>query len=431
MEVQKSIIMATISYYAESLSDSQSFIYLRISIRGKRTLLSTGEKIPSRLWDVKKQRVKTSTSFPRASTLNGWLNDLQEYAEDVLLEGKRNHETLHPSQLKSKIGKWISNGENNISFWNVYDQFLGEKSQEVKPLTIKKYDTLKNLLVEFQSKKRQSIDFGTFDPSFEVRFKRFLQDEHKQLNDTITKYIECLKTFLRWSYERDFHKTRYFERYSTRRTKDKGDIVVLNELELRLLEKFNLNSNQRLKKIRDVFVFQCYTGQRFSDVRNLKWNDIIKTSDGYEWQLYQIKGNKDKRLEIPLFNSAIHILSQYGDFNQTDKYVFPRISHTNTNKYIKELCKVAEIDSPVKQIRYRGKERVESTGPKHEFISTHTARRTFVTLSIHKGLAPELVMSITGHEDYKTMKKYMKVFKEVRNEEAKKVWNNQMSIASN
>lgn len=420
--------MATISFYAEIQSENQSLIYLRVNNGKKRTLISTGEKIPSRLWDTSKQRVKTSTTFPRASTLNGWLGNLQEYAEGVLFDLKKNHKGIHFSQLKTIIKKWISGELENIPFWNVFDQFVTEKSGEVKPQTLKKYDTLKNLLEGFQKKKRIQLDFGSFDPSFEIKFKRYLQDEKKQLNDTITKYFECLKTFLRWSNERDFHESKDFEKYSTKRAKDKGDIIVLNELELRTLERQDLRSNDKLRKIRDSFVYQCYTGQRWGDIRNLKWNDIVKTNDGYEWHLYQVKGNKEKRLEIPLFNSAIKILKQYGDFDQSDSYVFPRISSQKTNDYIKDLCKLAEIDSPIKIVRYRGKERIEIKGEKHEFISTHTARRTFVTLSLHKGLAPELVMSITGHEDYRTMKRYMTVFKEVRDREAKKVWNRSIKM---
>lgn len=72
--------------------------------------------------------------------------------------------------------------------------------------------------------------------------------------------------------------------------------------------------------------------------------------------------------------------------------------------------------------RYRGAERIDSKIPKYELITTHTARRTFITLSLEKGIRPEVVMSITGHKDYKTFKAYIKITDTVKKEELLKAW---------
>ena len=73
------------------------------------------------------------------------------------------------------------------------------------------------------------------------------------------------------------------------------------------------------------------------------------------------------------------------------------MSNQKTNQYLKALCEEAGIDSAVSNIRYRGSERIEESLPKHNFISSHTAGRTFVTLSLEKGMRPETVMVITAH----------------------------------
>ena len=80
-------------------------------------------------------------------------------------------------------------------------------------------------------------------------------------------------------------------------------------------------------------------------------------------------------------------------------------------------------------VKYRGAEKVEFIEPKYKFIGTHTARRTFVTLSLEKGMRPETVMSITGHKDYNTFKKYIKLTDKVKLAEMNNIWSTTLRIA--
>ena len=90
---------------------------------------------------------------------------------------------------------------------------------------------------------------------------------------------------------------------------------------------------------------------------------------------------------------------------------------------------MAEINESVIVTKYRGLEKVEFLEPKYNFISSHTARRTFVTLSLEKGMRPETVMSITGHKDYKTFKKYIKLTDKVKMNEMNQIWSKNLYIA--
>jgi integrase len=88
----------------------------------------------------------------------------------------------------------------------------------------------------------------------------------------------------------------------------------------------------------------------------------------------------------------------------------------------KELGQLAEINEPVRIVRYQGAKRVEDRGPKWQFLSSHVARRTFVTISLERGMRPEVVMSITGHRSFKTMKKYIALTEQTRSEAMENVW---------
>jgi site-specific recombinase XerD len=85
------------------------------------------------------------------------------------------------------------------------------------------------------------------------------------------------------------------------------------------------------------------------------------------------------------------------------------ISNQKLNDYIKDICKAAEINEEIEIVRFRGNKRESKTCPKHQLISVHTARRTFATLSLEKGMSAEEVMTVTGHLDYKSFKRYVKI----------------------
>jgi integrase len=98
------------------------------------------------------------------------------------------------------------------------------------------------------------------------------------------------------------------------------------------------------------------------------------------------------------------------------------ISNQKFKKYVKELCKLAEIDDPIEIIRYKGATKQSTLYRKHELISAHTGRKTFATLSLEKGIPAETVMKITGHADYKSFQRYIKVTEERKRNEMQRAW---------
>jgi integrase len=86
------------------------------------------------------------------------------------------------------------------------------------------------------------------------------------------------------------------------------------------------------------------------------------------------------------------------------------------------LCKPVEINDPIERIRYRGAEKISNMYPKYKVISAHTGRKTFATLSLEKGIPAETVMKITGHSDYKSFQRYVKVTEERKRNEMHKAW---------
>ncbi|WP_416377781.1 site-specific integrase [Algoriphagus sp. D3-2-R+10] len=160
-----------------------------------------------------------------------------------------------------------------------------------------------------------------------------------------------------------------------------------------------MDSKSRLSQVKDIFLFSSVTGYRFSDLCQLKREHI---------KVDEIRMTITKTKEpsvVPLTRISWEILKKYSDRISP----LPMISNQKFNKYVKELCKLAEINDTIEIIRYRGSERIANMCPKYDLVSAHTGRKTFVTISLAKGIPAEVVMKITGHSDYKSFKRYVDV----------------------
>jgi integrase len=152
---------------------------------------------------------------------------------------------------------------------------------------------------------------------------------------------------------------------------------------------------------------------RFSDLRNLQPSNINIQEQVII--LYQIKTSTPTIL--PVHDKLLEVLSKY-ELN------IPKYSNQKFNEYVKELCKDAGIKSNITQTQFYGKDRKEVSYKKWQLISSHTGRRTFITLSLKRGALPEMVMQISGHKDRRAFEKYVKLAKGEAQEALKKIWEN-------
>jgi integrase len=282
---------------------------------------------------------------------------------------------------------------------------------------MQKYERLRSLLFEYEKNSREKLRFDNISPLFFEKFYSFLIDKKKLLNNSAHKTIQFFKSFLIWSNTNNFTDNTSYKTFKSK--SEQNEVIYLTEQELMALYNMKLDSD-RLGRVRDLFVFQCFTGVRFSDIENLSRDDI----KGSTWNLRTQK-TKDI-IQIPLSGFALSILAKYGDWEKP----LPVISNQKMNMYLKELCKKAKINDTVKIVQYRGKERIEKTFKKYEIIGSHTARRTFISLSLQKGMKPDVIMAITGHKTYRMMQKYLKIADETKRDEMDKVWGSSLRVVT-
>ncbi|MFH1051548.1 MAG: tyrosine-type recombinase/integrase [bacterium] len=395
--------------YDKRTPNPEKTIYVYIRDRGNTIAMNTGERINPKYWNITKQEIKKGhTGSPELNErLTTIKKDIQKIHRDLL-----NDNSLATfSDFKEKIKLYFKKDEPKLkSFFDVYEMFLELRKSELSTEMIKKFITLRNHLQNYSNFSKSEISFDKIDLLFHDLFSNYLLNEKKMTNNSIYKLFSMLKTLLYWCNDRNINVNPIFKKFQSRQ--NKIDIIYLSEKELMKIYYLNLSKNKSLENVRDVFCFACFTGQRFSDVSGIKKSDIKSN-------LWHLRTQKTQDIiKIPLNDFAIEILEKY----RNNEKPLPIISHQKTNEHLKELCKIANIDESITIVKYSGAERIEKTFKKYELIATHTARRTFVTLSLEKGMRPETVMEITGHKDYKTFKKYIKISTKVKQVEMNNIW---------
>lgn len=389
-------------------------VIMSVHVENQRMRLGTGVTVKPEDWNEARQEVKRTD--PKYASLNAMLKARRLEVESAVLNGIATHgETFSLRNLADELSrrkgepKESSSTERTFAFWEVYGQFLSSKKHELEPRTIAKYNTLRVILKEVE-KGGGPLKFDAIDHNFYDRFRNHMIKKRKLTNNTIGKYVSTFKTFLSWAQERGAPVHPSYRKFKVE--EEEVEVVALTWDELELITKVDLSDNPRLDRVRDLFLLECYTGARFGDIQAMHYDDI---RDGV-WHLRQQKTKSEVKIHIS--SRAENLINKYRSAGSP----LPFISSQNLNKYVKELGRIAGLDSPFRQVRRSGKTATEKRGPKWEFLSSHVARKTFVSISLERGMRPEVVMSFTGHTSFKTMKKYIALNEKSRKEDVERVW---------
>lgn len=396
--------MASVKFYVHKKKsnknkfDKELPIVISFTYDSKRVITSVGERVLLSNWDTKKQRVK------RTAKSSFEINDYLEFIAEKLMKYYRQSKILGERISKQKLVNIIRNinegEEKQEKIIVALDEFINVNKSIYAVNTIKKFITLKNHLLSYQKLQRITLEFESIDNSFFDKFNRYFL-ENGMTNNSITTNIRRLKWFLNWAIERGINKNTLFRKFKVKEMP--GEIFTLDWDELQLLYKLKIN-DVRLAKVRDVFCFGCFTGLRYSDIYPLKKSQISDDS------IYvRVQKTRDTVI-IPLNDYSKNILSNYQDL-QGEK-ALPVYSNQKMNSHLKELGKLAGFDTPVTRYRYRGSERIEQTMPKYMVMTTHMARKTFITNAFRQGIPAEIIMKISNHKSHKVLERYNKISEE-------------------
>lgn len=388
---------------------------------GRKFVYSTGETVNSNDWDFKNKQPKhLNGRTEKAKKQRGIKTQLDRYTacfSELIQQYKLSNREIIIADVKDDFDKKFKRTKAIASkFFEVYDLFLTEKRNDVtedanSETTIKRYEYNKKLLQGFEAFSEKKIHFNQINKSFYNSFINYCINgrEKQQSANTLRRNVGLFKTFLYWALEGGYTYKTDFQKFKAPKAQQTDEVALSQDQVLEVFE-FDLSEHPRLEKVRDLFVFGCFTGMRISNYSKVQKKDIegdfIKVRD---------QKNTDKVLEIPLNDYSKFILKKYD-------YQLPKISTQKFNSYIKEVFKALGYDTDVKKTIKIGKDLIEQINPLYERISSHTARRSFITIMKNKKIPDKVIMSITGHKSLAVFNMYYKPNNDDKKDFMQTVW---------
>ena len=420
------IFMATITAFIRTSTaenDKQANVRFRLrdgrnfQIFHKSNLVVFPDK-----WDAEKQTIKAKVLFDerKRKDFNKAISERKDLIHTVYLQKGK---TLTSEILETEIDKVLNPEQyetqptiKTFFQWAAYFIKIAHNRKDKatgRALTgniIVQYKATYRRLKDFaQLIKKNDFEFSEIDGYFYDKFVSYLQSLNLTLN-SVGKHIKVLKTILNEAAKQGYNVNNNHKSFHV--FTEETDTIYLNEPELQKLKDLDLSKSLCFDRVRDWFLLLAWTGSRFSDLEKLTKADI---KDGFI-SFRQQKTNT--KVTIPLHPVTLEILEKYN-------YRLPEvITNQKFNDYIKEVCRIAEINSPETMTRTEGGKLITSSFEKWEQVTSHTGRRSFATNMYKRGLPSLMIMSVTGHKTEKSFLKYIKVKQEEHAEMMKKAWEN-------
>ena len=267
---------------------------------------------------------------------------------------------------------------------------------EYSKATYSKFIEAKNHTLNFIKYQYKKQDFLLVDLNlkFLQDFDYYLKSEKHQKQITINKSIQRLRKIVKLALGEGFILIDPFMMYSPKKVVI--NVVFLTFEELDLLQNSNF-SQRRLQQVKDMFIFCCYTGLAYEEMKSLRGNNIVKGFDGQNW-IKTFRKKTGKVLNIPLLPKANEIIDAYSN----EKSFLPIITNQKFNSYLKEIAEIVGIEKR---------------------LTHHTARKTFAsTVLLYNDVPMEIVSELLGHSNMAiTQAHYGKVVQKKVSEEMQKL----------
>lgn len=358
-------------------------IIIRISHDNERKQISTRFMISPDKWDSVKSKMKGKDEFSEQvnTYIRNTTNRLYEIFNDLSKKGDVYLETLY--------NIFIGKDEDNMTLMQLVnyhnEQMRSRLGVDYAIATLKKYEVTKNKLIRFlKSEDIKDIRLKDLTRKFIADFDIYMKLKEGNDQNTTTKHCKNLKTMANLAVFNGWLEKTPFDGYKTPyKIKEK---VFLSLEELKLLEEKHFKIN-RLELVKDLFLFQCFTGLAFADMEKLVGKDISVGIDGSKW-IITYRRKTDVRSAIPLLPTAIRVIEKYNPeyCSKLDQKLLPVYTNQKFNSYLQEIAEIVGINKT---------------------LTSHAGRRTFATtVALANGVSIETISKILGHSSTKITHQY-------------------------
>ncbi len=361
-------------------------VYMRITVDKKRIEIGTKIIVQAEKWDAGKGRIKTT--LPDAKAINQMLNNFEHRAREIynqlVLQGK----LVTPEEIKDELTGAKHKQRTLLATFREHVTNLESRvGNDYSIGTVKNWKVTLRHVSEFVRYKYKVADlpFRQLNYKFISDLELFARTRwHCGTNATL-KHIERMRKVIKFAINNGWLDKDPFINFNCKQEKTHRTFLTNEELE-RLEKKEMLL--QRLEKVKDIFVFSCYTGLAYVDIEQLTIDNVVTGIDGKKW-IYTFRQKTGNKSNIPLLPQALDIIHKYSKLSPFIDRLLPVITNIKTNAYLKEIADLCGIKKN---------------------LTFHMARHTFATtITLSNGVPIETVSNMLGHTKISTTQIYAKV----------------------
>lgn len=371
-------------------TDNDGIIYARVTVNKNRVNISLKQKVSLKLWDTKMKKVRGSSV--EARQINQYLAQVQAQLFQCYQDLKFKGVPITPELVKAG---YLEEGTHSKTLQDILDYHSEKTKDNLATGTIRNFAVTEGYLNKFLTKKFNASDIrlNKLDYKFICDFSNFLHSywpkKHPRAmgHNTVMKHIQRLRKIVTLGYHLEWIDRDPFVRWKT--SYEKRERPYLTDTELENLETYHF-SLARLERVRDLFVFSCYTGIAYADIIELTQYNILKGIDGGDW-IFTKRLKTKVPVKVPLLPKAHALIDKYNDnpMTQITKTLLPVITNEKANFYLKEIAEAIGLEKN---------------------LTFHMARHTFATtVTLSNGVPIETVSKMLGHTKIATTQIYARV----------------------
>lgn len=394
---------ATISilfYLKRAKANAQGLapIFQRITINGRRLDNSTGKFVDPSKWHPEMSKMRGNSE--EARLINGHLDNLRT---KILIAEKELNKKDIPVNLETLKNMLLGTKERQRLLVPIFEEHNNKIKEllgiEYAPGTYERYQTSLKHTKDFLNWKYSisDIDITKIDHAFITDYEFYLRSVRKCANNTAVKYIKNFNKIIKLCLAYDWLEKNPFANYKSK--VKEVERVYLSEGEIQNIINKDFKT-ERLSLVRDIFLFSCFTGLAYIDVKNLTKSHISIGIDGDKW-IFTHRQKTESASKIPVLPVTQMIIDKYADHPQAinEEKLLPILSNQKMNAYLKEIAAVCEIEKE---------------------LTFHIARHTFATtVTLTNGVPIESVSKMLGHKNLRTTQHYAKVLDKKVSEDMK------------
>lgn len=363
-------------------------IYTRITINGKRIELSTNRFVEISRWSTEAGKIKGSSE--EARSINNHLDLLKSQIRDAEMQLIHKKVPITTETIKSKLLGVDERARMLVPIFKDHNNKIKELiGKEYAPGTLERYTTSLKHTIEFMQWKYNisDIDITKIDHAFITDYEFWLRSVRNCANNTAVKYIKNFNKIIKICLANDWLDRNPFANYKSKVKEVERVFLTEDEIQALMNKEFK---TERLALVRDIFLFSCFTGLAYIDVKNLTKSHISIGIDGEKW-IFTHRQKTESASKIPILQITQMIIDKYKNHPECinkDK-LLPILTNQKMNAYLKEIADICEIEKD---------------------LTFHIARHTFATtVTLTNGVPIESVSKMLGHKNLRTTQHYAKV----------------------